>query len=156
MQEDFTQHPAGVPPRSYTQWEYHFARGERLDGSRADPKGLFIGADSPQALDANLAQLCCERVLDLPEKDAQEQEVQTTAVLRWFTQHDDWLLILDNVDMPGAAQAVTQLLPQLHSGRVLITSRLSDWGDGVQSLPLDTLVEASNAMKRRSGAGSKG
>lgn len=270
--------PAGAQPRSYTQWEYHFARGERLDGSRADPKDLFVyfasphylakhptdqsdaeaqrqrafideivasnkdrntfdsidqlarlvlrdgfrmqnperwvlqnlpftsignlfkgragaletlaerldgangqataitarqaihglggigktrlaieyawqhigdyptclfvGADSPQALEANLARLCGERVLDLPEKDAQEQEVQTTAALRWFTQHDDWLLILDNVDTPGTVQAVTQLLPQLHRGRVLITSRLSDWGDSVQSLPLDTLDEA--------------
>jgi hypothetical protein len=38
--------PAGVappvdPPRSYSQWEYFFASGERLDG-RADPKKLLV------------------------------------------------------------------------------------------------------------------
>jgi hypothetical protein len=27
------------PPRSYTQWEYFFAVGERLDGTRTAPKG---------------------------------------------------------------------------------------------------------------------
>jgi tetratricopeptide (TPR) repeat protein len=34
--------PPGRPRRSYTQWEYHFARGERLDGSTAQPKDLFV------------------------------------------------------------------------------------------------------------------
>src|SRR5690242_10622437 len=32
--------PGGGPPRSYSQWEYHFARGERIDGSKALPKNL--------------------------------------------------------------------------------------------------------------------
>ena len=106
------------------------------------PTCLFVGADSPQNLDANLAQLCVERVLDLPEKDAQEQEMQTKAALRWFAQHDGWLLILDNVDTPEAQLAVGRILPQLRRGRVLITSRLADWDDAVQSLPLDTLDNA--------------
>src|SRR4051812_40929771 len=30
--------PTGRPRRSYTQWEYEFARGERLDGARAGRK----------------------------------------------------------------------------------------------------------------------
>ena len=34
--------PGGGPPRSYSQWEYFFALGERLDGSRAAAKELFV------------------------------------------------------------------------------------------------------------------
>ena len=34
--------PAGRPRRSYTQWEYFFALGERLDGSTAPPKPTSV------------------------------------------------------------------------------------------------------------------
>jgi tetratricopeptide (TPR) repeat protein len=34
--------PAAQPRRSYTQWEYFFAVGERLDGSRQPPKDIFL------------------------------------------------------------------------------------------------------------------
>src|SRR3954447_16299658 len=34
--------PAGRPRRSYTQWEYAFAQGERLDGPRAGRKDVFV------------------------------------------------------------------------------------------------------------------
>ena len=39
--------PAGAPVRSYTQWEYHFAMGERLDGSRAPAKPVYLYLASP-------------------------------------------------------------------------------------------------------------
>ena len=34
--------PAGKPRRSYTQWEYFMAQGERLDGRRETPKETFV------------------------------------------------------------------------------------------------------------------
>jgi len=34
--------PAGSPRRSYTQWEYSFAIGERLDGTHASKKELYV------------------------------------------------------------------------------------------------------------------
>ena len=33
-----TGEPSDSKLRSYTQWEYYFAMGERLDGTRAAPK----------------------------------------------------------------------------------------------------------------------
>jgi len=42
--------PEGAPPRSYTQWEYGFARGERLDGQRAEPKPMYVYLASDQFL----------------------------------------------------------------------------------------------------------
>src|SRR5262249_41664900 len=34
--------PPGLPRRSYTQWEYAFAQGERLDGPRQPAKDTFV------------------------------------------------------------------------------------------------------------------
>ena len=45
-----TARPAGQPRRSYTQWEYFFAMGERLNGSRQPPKDIFLYFASPEFL----------------------------------------------------------------------------------------------------------
>jgi tetratricopeptide (TPR) repeat protein len=45
-----TTRPTGQPRRSYTQWEYCFARGERLDGSRQPPKDIYLYIGSPEFL----------------------------------------------------------------------------------------------------------
>lgn len=42
--------PAVDPPRSYTQWEYFFTMGERLGGSRAPRKDLYLYVASDQFL----------------------------------------------------------------------------------------------------------
>ena len=45
--------PTTDPPRSYTQWEYFFATGERLKGPKAEPKDLYVYFASDQFLSAN-------------------------------------------------------------------------------------------------------
>jgi tetratricopeptide (TPR) repeat protein len=42
--------PSIDPPRSYTQWEYFFALGQRLDGSRAPRKEIYLYLASDQFL----------------------------------------------------------------------------------------------------------
>ncbi len=107
---------------------------------------LFVRADSPAGLQQNLASLCAPAVLDLPEKEACETEVQVAAVLRWLQQHPGWLLICDNVDSEDAAQAVEDLRSQLSTaGQVLVTSRLSNWPGAVESLALDVLAKPDAA-----------
>ena len=44
FQPEETARPAGQPGRSYSQWEYFFAMGERLDGSRQAPKQIFFSS----------------------------------------------------------------------------------------------------------------
>jgi tetratricopeptide (TPR) repeat protein len=92
---------------------------------------LTVTADKPESLQQNLAALCAEDVLNLPEREAKEQAVQAAAVLRWLDQNPGWLLILDNVDDRPAAAAVGELLPQLQGGHVLITARFTEWGGDV-------------------------
>jgi tetratricopeptide (TPR) repeat protein len=45
--------PAGKPQRSYTQWEYFFAIGERLRGAGVTPKDLFVYMASANFLTSN-------------------------------------------------------------------------------------------------------
>jgi tetratricopeptide (TPR) repeat protein len=104
---------------------------------------LLVGADSPEALQRNLAALCAPAALDLPQHQVTEEAAQVSAVLGWLQSNPGWLLIVDNVDTEAAAQAVEALLPQLPGGHVLITSRLSNWGGGVEALPLDVLQETA-------------
>ncbi|MFO0776825.1 MAG: DUF4062 domain-containing protein [Nitrospira sp.] len=99
---------------------------------------LFLTADKPESLRANLAAFCGPRILRLDEQDAKEEEIRVNAVLRWFQTHQGWLLIIDNVDTPEAA-AVEELVGTIGSGTVLITSRLTNWSAEIQPRELDVL-----------------
>jgi len=107
-------------------------------GSQYDT-AFFVVAESPEALQSNLANLARPELLNLPESKAPAQEETVAAVIRWLREHDRWLLILDNVDTQEAKEAVLKVLPSLSTGRVLITSRLREWPPSVQRQPLETL-----------------
>jgi len=59
-------------------------------------------------------------MLDLPEKDSQEQAKVTDAVKRWLEQNPGWLLVLDNADDPAMLKL---FLPHQGKGHILLTSR---------------------------------
>ena len=101
---------------------------------------LFVSANTPADLEANLARLCADdRALDLVEFGRAQQPEQYAAVVRWLSQRTGWLLILDNVDTEEALQAVQSLAATLHGGHILITSRLTGWGDSVRTISLDVI-----------------
>jgi hypothetical protein len=100
---------------------------------------LFVPAESPERLGAGLAALA--GVLDLPEKDAREDEVKIAAARKWLDAHKDWLLILDNVNNAQAAAAAENLVASLTGGHVLITGRTSDFSASIETFPLDVLQE---------------
>lgn len=102
---------------------------------------LFVGASSPEALDAKLAALCDAGVLDLPARMETDQAVRVAAAVRWLQDHPGWLLILDNADTKEAATAVEGLVGRLSGGHVLVTARISEWSASIGSLPLDVLPE---------------
>jgi tetratricopeptide (TPR) repeat protein len=100
---------------------------------------FFLRADSEAALRSSLAELARRPYLNLPEREVREEELQVGAVLAWLREHPGWLLILDNVDSEDAAEAVLDLLPELSTGRVLLTTRRKEWPVGISKQPLDTL-----------------
>lgn len=60
------------------------------------------------------------RLLNLPEKDEQNQSIIVEAVKRWLHIHPRWLLILDNADKP---ELIREFLPRDPKGHILLTSR---------------------------------
>jgi tetratricopeptide (TPR) repeat protein len=105
---------------------------------------LFVSADSPQALQRNLANLCGPLVLNLPEQNEKDQNLQVEAALTWLALHPGWFLIIDNVDTEDAALETKALLERLSAGHVVITSRISEWKGEVKALDLDVLSDAAS------------
>ncbi len=104
---------------------------------------FFVGGSDPGALASHLAALCAPEVLDLPEQQASEQAVRQAAVLRWLNGHPGWLLIVDELDTPAAAQAAEELLARLAGGHVVLTSRLAHWSGELAAAALATLAPAA-------------
>ena len=75
-------------------------------------------------------------LLDLPEKDEQDQPRIVAAVKRWLATHEDWLLILDNADDLPLAQ---EFLPTSHKGYILFTTRAQAAGAIAASIEVEQL-----------------
>jgi hypothetical protein len=100
---------------------------------------LFVSAETPALLAANLSRLALPDALALCDPAEEDEARQREAVLKWLETEGNWLLILDNADSPEAAQATRALLPRLHNGHVLITSRTAAWPEGVRPFALGIL-----------------
>ncbi|MER5320559.1 FxSxx-COOH system tetratricopeptide repeat protein [Streptosporangium roseum] len=97
----------------------------------------WIRAEDPATLRGDYAELAT--VLGLPF----DQDDQAVAALRQeLRRRGDWLLVFDNAEDPDE---VFPLLPDRHSGHVLITSRLREWQHAesrhIEVLPLPAAVE---------------
>jgi Tfp pilus assembly protein PilF len=86
---------------------------------RDDYKEVFWSrADSELALSIGFVEIA--RLLDLPEKDAQNPDDAVRAVIRWLENNSGWLLIFDNADVP---ELLKGFRPRNEDGHVLLTSR---------------------------------
>ena len=59
-------------------------------------------------------------LLNLPEKDAKDQTITRAAVKHWLASHENWLLILDNVD---DFKLMKVFLPPDNKGHILLTTQ---------------------------------
>jgi hypothetical protein len=84
---------------------------------------LWGKAESKESLISDFAQLGA--ILNLPGKNAQDQQEIGKAVQRWLKQHEHWLLILDNADDLSLIQPFFQ---GLQSGHILLTTRAQATG----------------------------
>ena len=98
---------------------------------------LWLVADTTQSLNAGLTRIAL--LLELPEKDDPQQDKINSAVLRWLSRQQRWLLVIDNVDNP---ELLREYLPHNHTGHILITSRAHDFqaaGLAIKPVVLETL-----------------
>lgn len=75
-------------------------------------------------------------LLDLPERNEQEQQKIVNAVLHWFDTHEGWLLILDNAEDLEMAAA---FVPASGKGHVLLTRRAHSAGTIAQIIELEKM-----------------
>jgi tetratricopeptide (TPR) repeat protein len=106
---------------------------------------LFVRADDPATLNANLAALAGPSILDLPEKEAVQDAAKIEAVMRWLDANPTWLMILDNVDDEEAVAAVTKLMSRFKGGHVIVAARAANFPASLRKLELGVLDENAAA-----------
>lgn len=98
---------------------------------------FWITASSRDALISDFVTLAT--LLDLPEKDEQDQNIVVRAVKFWLaTSQTNWLLILDNVD---DLEMVAEFLPAQGPGDILMTTRLQALGAFAHGIEVEKMDE---------------
>jgi transcriptional regulator with XRE-family HTH domain len=95
---------------------------------------FWMRAATRETLVADFVMLA--ELLDLPEKEEQDQSRTVAAVKGWLAAHAGWLLILDNADDLPRAQ---EFLPTSHEGYILFTTRAQAAGPIAASVEVEQL-----------------
>jgi hypothetical protein len=106
---------------------------------------LYLSAETPERLQADLVALAGPVILDLAEKNAPEDVVKIRAAIDWLGNHPGWLMILDNVDDSEAAAAVERLLARLCGGQIIIIGRIANFSAAVHLLEVGVLDSDATA-----------
>ncbi len=109
---------------------------------------LWAKADTRETLVPDFVTLA--GLLNLPEKDAQDQNLAVAAVRRWLQTHRDWLLILDNADDLAMAR---EFIPPVVKGHILLTTRAEVMGRLAQRIDIEKMEPEEGALflLRRAG-----
>ena len=102
---------------------------------------LWARAESHEALTSSFVEIA--RLLDLPQKDEQDQTIIVQAVKRWLQDNHGWLLILDNADEPVI---IREFLPTKCDGHILLTTRAQALGGLAQRIEVDTFTNELGAL----------
>lgn len=110
---------------------------------------LWARADSHAILTSDFVRIA--HLLDLPEKDEQNQNRMVEAVMRWLRIHSHWLLILDNIEDIAAA---APFIPLASRGHILLTTRAQAMGGIAQPITVEKMSPEVGALLllRRTGS----
>ncbi len=82
-------------------------------------------------------------LLNLPEKNEQDQNITVVAVKHWLANNNKWLLILDNVD---DLNLVHEFLPTNGNGHILLTTRLQAVGSLAYSIEVEKMEMSEGTL----------
>lgn len=108
---------------------------------------FWISAETSDTLLANTITLA--EVLNLPERNEQDQQLAVRAVHRWLDNHQGWLLVCDNVEDLALLQPI---LSTVRQGSILVTTRLQAVGVIIQRIQVDPMTpqEGTTFLLQRS------
>ncbi len=95
---------------------------------------LWTRADNREALISGFVSIAY--LLNLPQKEEQDQVRVVQAVLRWLTTQVGWLLILDSAD---DLTIIREFLPTAFNGHILLTTRSQALGNLASRLEVNTM-----------------
>lgn len=95
---------------------------------------LWVNAATREMVTASFQELAL--LLDLPQQHEADLIKVISAVERWFTTHDQWLLIFDNADDLTLAE---EFLPPSNTGYLLLTTRNQATGILADNLDIKTM-----------------
>ena len=131
--------------KTQTAVEYAYRYREEYDAV------FWVRADT--TLELNSGFVAIAQLLNLPQKDAADQDEVLQAVKLWLRRNTNWLLIFDNADRPELVQSFQPKDTQ--GGHVLLTSRAQDFQDfGItHPIEIETLEpkESLSFLLRRAG-----
>jgi len=84
---------------------------------------FWVKSDTREQLISDF--IAIANLLNLSEKDAQDQGIIVDAVKKWLAANTSWLLILDNADDLAMAK---DFIPSLSKGHILLTTRAQIMG----------------------------
>ena len=102
---------------------------------------LWARAESRETLTSSFVEIAA--LLNLPEKDAQDQTLTVKAVKHWLQTHREWLLILDNAD---DLTVIREFLPNPLEGHILLTTRAQALGGLAQRIEVNTFTPELGAL----------
>ena len=108
---------------------------------------LWAQAESYETLFADFVPMA--RELQLPEAGDTDAQQAVQAVTRWLKTHNNWLLVLDNIEDYTLMQ---RFVPQTSQGHILLTTRAQASGSFAHPIELEklTLDEGARLLLRRS------
>jgi hypothetical protein len=102
---------------------------------------LWVKAESIDSLISDFVSIAT--LLDLPQKQEQEQRLIVEAVKRWFQDNTGWLLIFDNADDLAMVQG---FLPSGGKGHILLTTRAHATGRLAQRIEVAKMGPEEGAL----------
>jgi tetratricopeptide (TPR) repeat protein len=146
-QKTALSHPqaiAGLGGIGKTQVALEYAYRHRQDYHAI----LWSLADTREALITTFVNIAT--LLDLPEKNAQNQMVTVEAVKRWLAGRSKWLLVLDNAD---DISIVKEFIPSAFQGHLLVTTRAQVTGALAHKIEVEVMRPDTGALLllRRAG-----
>ncbi len=102
---------------------------------------LWVKADTRETTMADFVTMA--HLLNLPEKNEQDQQFIVEAVKHWFQTHTRWLLIFDNADDLAMTK---DFLPSGGTGHILLTTRAHATGKIAQRIDIERMEPEEGAL----------